>query len=44
MAESVTASFFSIGRIVSWLIVALMAGASLYAAVIAILNWGTIGV
>ncbi len=44
MAESVTASFFSIGRIVSWLIVALMAGSSLYALAIAILNWGTIGV
>lgn len=44
MAESGIASFFSIGRIVSWLIVALMAGASVYAAAIGILNMGHIGV
>lgn len=44
MAESVTASFFSIGRIVSWLIVALMLGASIYALAIGIVNYGAIGV
>ena len=35
---------FLIGRMVSWLIVALMLASALYAATMAVLNWSTIKV
>lgn len=44
MAEQSIRPVFSIGRMVSWLIVALMAASAVYAAVIAFLNWRHIGV
>ncbi|MHB1222503.1 MAG: hypothetical protein ACYC2G_00445 [Gemmatimonadaceae bacterium] len=44
MGEHRTRSVFTIGRIVSWLIVALMAASSIYSAAIGIINWGRIGV
>lgn len=44
MGEHRTSSVFTIGRIVSWLIVALMAASSVYAAAIGVINWRQIGV
>lgn len=44
MGEHRTSSVFTIGRIVSWLIIALMVASSIYAAAMGAVNWGQIGV
>ncbi len=34
----------SVGRIAFWIVLAILAAAAVYAAVIAVINWGPIGV
>jgi len=42
--DPVTTRLSSIGRAAAWVVVALLAAAAVYAAAIAIINWGPIGV
>lgn len=42
MLESRTMREFSFGRVVNWLVLALIAGSILYSVVIALLNWRAI--
>lgn len=44
MAEPSTAPVHAVGRMVSWLIVALMLASAVYTAAVAVLNWRSIGV
>ena len=42
--KSPTPAIASVGRIAVWIVLAVLAAAAVYAAVIAVINWGPIGV
>ena len=44
MPESAPMPTFTVGRLVSWVIIALMAAASAYATAISVINWDQITV
>ena len=42
--DPTTTRIASVGRIAVWIVLAVLAAAAVYAAVIAVINWGPIGV
>ena len=42
--DPTTPGIASVGRVAVWIVLAVLAAAAVYAAVIAVINWGPIGV